>query len=567
MAKAMVYMKNAQNEKLSEHLLNVDEEILDNAYEIDDAEKLKEYVKTKNRERRPFYLTPVFRRGVTVAACFLLIAGMVLSLPAISSLIKNSVLGEQGPYEESGSSLTEGTGDPDKETLPPWQRNDGYLNINSIDMLNYFSAVRVLEDPAELSATGAKGGVPLGRLSVSKNITAALGFLLKENEGVDGEEFDPSTDRPSFDYQPPSDVIYYELERNAVFTLSKVIFFQIELKDESGFLALKVGTGIVDVVITENDLENMITFRNGDRYYSCCEGGWSSGVRDFSTHKYVENFCIVKNLEQDNYLFSIYQDELGNVTGMVCEPYKNGGPDADTDISVASETYTADVRTSFTIADLEEYFNTGKFPESGQDPSEEETPSMITPPEDAVIVDYYVGDTFIFDLMSNQTFVYYSTDKNIDVYRKGNFYVTANTIILEFKVEGEIVERVTCDLSEQNGSVYFVYDGIEYIRFPREDSGDQPTDPPAVYSDLYFSDMFIFELQSDRTFAFRSRDESQGVYRKGEYAVIANTGSVKFWFMEEGQIVEIVNCDMLQVNGFTYDGVDYIGVLSIVGVR
>ena len=37
-------MKRPRNEELSEHLLDVDEEILGNAYSIDDAEKMKQFV-------------------------------------------------------------------------------------------------------------------------------------------------------------------------------------------------------------------------------------------------------------------------------------------------------------------------------------------------------------------------------------------------------------------------------------------------------------------------------------------------------------------------------------------
>ena len=44
-------MKNSRNERLSEHLLNVDEEILTNAYEIDDAESSANI--SKQRTQRP----------------------------------------------------------------------------------------------------------------------------------------------------------------------------------------------------------------------------------------------------------------------------------------------------------------------------------------------------------------------------------------------------------------------------------------------------------------------------------------------------------------------------------
>ena len=75
-------MKNSRNERLSEHLMNVDEEIFANAYEIDDAEKLRKYIRTKNaKTKKPFYMTPAFRRIATIAACFVLIVGVVFSIP------------------------------------------------------------------------------------------------------------------------------------------------------------------------------------------------------------------------------------------------------------------------------------------------------------------------------------------------------------------------------------------------------------------------------------------------------------------------------------------------------
>ena len=69
-------MKSSPNERLSEHLLNIDEEILANAYKIDTAEKLRQYIKTKNVNRKKsLYLNPVFRKTATVAACLFLIIG------------------------------------------------------------------------------------------------------------------------------------------------------------------------------------------------------------------------------------------------------------------------------------------------------------------------------------------------------------------------------------------------------------------------------------------------------------------------------------------------------------
>ena len=49
-------MKKLRNERLSEHLLNVDEDILANAYEVDNPEKLQRYINTKKEKKKPFYI-------------------------------------------------------------------------------------------------------------------------------------------------------------------------------------------------------------------------------------------------------------------------------------------------------------------------------------------------------------------------------------------------------------------------------------------------------------------------------------------------------------------------------
>ena len=79
-------MKSSQRERLSEHLLNVDEEILSNAYEIDDAGKLKQYIKAKNKMTgNYFYKTSVFRTVAVIAACLALIVGVVFTVPVFFS--------------------------------------------------------------------------------------------------------------------------------------------------------------------------------------------------------------------------------------------------------------------------------------------------------------------------------------------------------------------------------------------------------------------------------------------------------------------------------------------------
>lgn len=74
-------MKNSQAKRLSEELLNVDQKIVADAFEIDDAKKLKEYIKSKTNEaKKPFYIKPVFRRATAIAACLAIVAVTAFTL-------------------------------------------------------------------------------------------------------------------------------------------------------------------------------------------------------------------------------------------------------------------------------------------------------------------------------------------------------------------------------------------------------------------------------------------------------------------------------------------------------
>lgn len=74
-------MKTTRQEKLADHLTQIDEDLLNTAYEIDDAEKLADYTRRKSS---PFYKTPLFRRLTALAACLAVTVTAVLSLPDIT---------------------------------------------------------------------------------------------------------------------------------------------------------------------------------------------------------------------------------------------------------------------------------------------------------------------------------------------------------------------------------------------------------------------------------------------------------------------------------------------------
>ena len=165
--------------------------------------------------------------------------------------------------------------------------------------------------------------------------------------------------------KPSNNIYYYQLKPNQPFNMKKVNMFQIELTDENGFLASKLGLGLVDVVISENCIWNdsLITFRNGDRFFSCLTNGrrldtkTSSQQWIFSTHKYVEGFNIVKNFQQENYAFHIDADAEGQIFAFECRVSQNGGDRVDQNVRIVSATRISTQGGKITVAELEDYFN------------------------------------------------------------------------------------------------------------------------------------------------------------------------------------------------------------------
>ena len=166
---------------------------------------------------------------------------------------------------------------------------------------------------------------------------------------------------------PGKNIYYYQLKPNQPFNMKKVNMFQIELTDENGFLASKLGLGLVDVVISENCIwgDSLITFRNGDQFFSCLTNGRRLNTKtggqqwNFSTHKYVEGFNVVKNFQQENYAFYIDADAEGQIFAFECRVSQNGGDRVDQNVRIVSATRISTQGGTITVAELEDYFNNG----------------------------------------------------------------------------------------------------------------------------------------------------------------------------------------------------------------
>ena len=355
-----------KNEKMLHTIGQIDDDLIEDALIHGPQKKI------------PLYKMSAFRRAVAVAACFVLIVGIALSMP---TLFKPNT--ENPSAAPTGPNLAEP--DAPNTLLPPSvQENDQQIRINSIDKVNYFSAIRILKGvtkPISQSLVGGNYGIT--PLSFGYDTDRLEDTPETETDNPDATDGPPVTVTPD----PPApdiyeDIYYYAFDPEQPFYFSKVYLFQIELTDETGFLASKLGTGIVDVVITQHKYdwdEDLITFRNGENYYSCLSDGWGynpeNGARqwDFSTHKYVEGFYFVKNLSQENYAFYIDMNPAGQVTSFECREAQNGGYRPDQNVKIVSDTVTSAKGGSFTIAELEEYFNSEKSPDEATPPTPSNT--------------------------------------------------------------------------------------------------------------------------------------------------------------------------------------------------
>lgn len=344
-----------KNEKMLHAIGQIDDDMIEDA------------VIQTNKKKQPFHKMPAFRRAVAIAACFVLIIGLALSMP---TWFKPNTDGPGVPIVP-GIPVNPGT------LLPPSvQENEPGLQISGLDQLSYYAAIRMIGNTPRLanqSMTGGSYGIAL--LASGYDTDKREEPPEPETTGPDGTQGPPVTPDPSTPPVIGEDIYYYALDPSEPFYINKVSMFQIELTDENGFLASKLGLGIVDVVILEECIwgENMITFRNGDNFFSCLSDGGGVQQLGFSTHKYVEGFYIVKNIAQENYGFYIDMDAQGQALAFECGERENGGDRVDQNVKVVNSTVISEESSSFTVAELEEYFNSGKLPDNPRPPAQTTT--------------------------------------------------------------------------------------------------------------------------------------------------------------------------------------------------
>ncbi|MBE6958312.1 MAG: hypothetical protein E7447_04090 [Ruminococcaceae bacterium] len=351
-------MNQTPKEKLSDFLAEMDGDLLDAAIAADTPEKLSAYEKSQ-RKVTPFYKRPILLRIAVIAACLALLVNV---LALFSNETENPEVVPDRPA--LNHSVPTKPSEPFEDN-PPWEeQSNGEFTIRSADMINYYAAVRLLAQQSAMKPAAMANGDYQVRFLDYENTQPPQIMpppppygegedkreepLPPETQGPSAEE--PATVPATRPADPDDEIHYYEIDPGDTFYVSKVYFFRIEVPEDS-YLAGKVGAGVVNVVISDalwGDF--MITFKNGENYFSCLTNGYSSDDMDFSTHKYIEGYHVVKNFLQENASFHVSFGPEGQVWYFDENDYPNGT------FPVLETTYVAEVNETFTINDLEAYF-------------------------------------------------------------------------------------------------------------------------------------------------------------------------------------------------------------------
>lgn len=364
-------MNRTPEEKLSDYLTDIDKALLDEAMNVDSAEKLR-----TRRSILPFNQKAILRLAVAAIACIILMASIlpVLRSPAPSEkkpqldvppILMDPTLGTPptNPTKPTTPNI------PNESLDPPWEVVGTNISIESADMLNYYSAIyllskqsgnvvtssycRYLWDEPNVLIDETNPQFPADDLPVPETEPWEWETTYTQDntyppENTEGPPLSPSTE-PT---QRPDEFYYYDIDPNSVFHLSKVTFFRIYLSGD-GYLTQQIGSGVVDVVITDFDIfgDYMITFKNGDKYYSCLTDGKSQTEYRFSAHKYIDGFQVVKNLALEDHRFNVEFDENGQAIYFTCSYFEEG------ECPILGQTYIANVSEDFTLDELEGYFS------------------------------------------------------------------------------------------------------------------------------------------------------------------------------------------------------------------
>ena len=213
---------------------------------------------------------------------------------------------------------------------------------------------------------------------------------------------------------------HYRIDTEGPFQFSQFLFFEFDSVNNA-FLDEKIGNGHINALAVKTNIfdEEMIVLKNGDKYFSCLTNGGGTDYIEFSAHKTIEGFDLVKTPYQKRYTILYFR---GNSIAQ-------SGREALTEVVIEGQSISIDPTTifydpsatAFYLSDFREFF--GLSPEF-------EVVSQFDK-EDSILYDASVSEntSFLMDEFQgtfsvNQNNLYLDEDKILNFEEATKLYAS-----------------------------------------------------------------------------------------------------------------------------------------------
>lgn len=311
---------------------------------------------------------------LVAATCFMIIILAIVAVPKMLNSADPDIPGTT--INPGGNNIDEA----DENYIDSDNEDIGEIKIDDLSKFVYYASRKMIIDSGNSSGNMSASVSPDAQFKLMKIQSNAAGIINLSGGKSDSDVTSSATKSSTTGVIKPDSgttavkddkkIYYYDI--NSI-TITRVIYFQFVLDDKDCFLASKIGTGTIEAVIAEiKNVDKMITFKNGNKYYSCLQnsGSWSNGVGvlEFSTHKIISGFQIIKNFEQDNFQFYVGMNMDGGLNGIsknvISFEYsyidtmgKMNKPHDGKCSVVPDKFYNVDMSATFSPDELENYFN------------------------------------------------------------------------------------------------------------------------------------------------------------------------------------------------------------------
>lgn len=234
-------------------------------------------VSPKKAKRLPFYLIP-FGAAVAVSA---------IMIPVLLKQVKPN---NTNPIVSTSSSIGGHSSNPTNSSKHV--RNTTY----TFNFDNYKPVLNNFNEVAYYSYFAFHQGN-----TTNSNLLQPQRKIMR-NEGADGESGAESTKGER--YVDEFGRTHYPIPSDMEFVFQDFLYFEFDTVNNP-FLTQRIGNGhIYGLSVCTNILndETMLILKNGEHFYSCLSNGSGPDFIEFSAHKTIDGFDLVKDLTNKRYL-------------------------------------------------------------------------------------------------------------------------------------------------------------------------------------------------------------------------------------------------------------------------